>query len=99
MGSRAAVAGVIALAFWFVGSGIFCFPTGLALGLVTWAMAGHALARMRRGLMDPHGRAQTEEAGRLGRLAVCLSLLGGALAVWLFLALIHYYPWRAGGDG
>jgi hypothetical protein len=90
LGAQAIAASLLAFALWCVGVGILCLPIGLALGLATWAMAGYDLVRMRRGLTDRRGEAQTREARRLGRLAVCLSLVGGVFAVWWFLALFRY---------
>jgi hypothetical protein len=47
---------------------------GLPLGVAVWSMAGHDLARMRAGLLDPAGRAAAEEARGQAFVAVVMAL-------------------------
>jgi hypothetical protein len=55
------------------------------LGIAAWVMANHDLERMRLGLMDPQGRAQTE-GGRAGGVAgTILGLLFAAFFAVLFV--------------
>jgi hypothetical protein len=63
-----------------------CVPglVGIAIGLPVWVVAAQDLNKMRGGVMDHAGRAQTEEALILGRMAV---VLGFALMV-LFPAVL-----------
>jgi hypothetical protein len=86
LGWAANFAGFLAFVLWYLDGLILCLLIALLLGLATWALARHDLARMRRGLMDTRGADQTAEAGQLGLLAVCWSLPGSAAALWLFLA-------------
>jgi hypothetical protein len=63
------------------------FPAvvGFPLGLVAAAEAGHDLARMRAGDLDPSGRGQTDRAYSWGRWGLMLNVVGPCvcLAFWL----------------
>ena len=53
---------------------------GLFLGLSTWLMARHDLAKMGKGLINPAGKALTRQAELLAIWGINLCLLG--LAFW-----------------
>lgn len=66
---------------------------GLALGISAWVLGGQDLARMRRGLLDPDGRATTQAGRVCGIIGTVLNLLflitcGGLVGLymggWLF---------------
>jgi hypothetical protein len=62
-------------------------PLCLALGLPVWLLARHDLALMRQGLMDPRGRAATDEAATLGVSAVAVALVSAVAwgSLWVLI--------------
>jgi hypothetical protein len=59
---------------------------GVTMGLAVWVMAAGNLNKMRAGVMDREGEAQTKEALVMARLAVLLGIA--------FLLLIGCAFWR-----
>ena len=59
----------------------------LALGAAAWVLASRDLRRMRSGLMDPRGRADTARGRTRGRAGLALGLYAAVLWGW-FLAVI-----------
>jgi hypothetical protein len=68
---------------------VLCIPflVGLPLSLVTVVLAGRDLESMALGVMDPEGRAQTEQARRRGEYGVVLSAFGPFTTPFLLGAL------------
>jgi hypothetical protein len=64
------ICGLLSLVLWV--PGIFA----VLLGILSLDMAGHDLAQMESGQMDPSGGSQTERAKRYGNGATCLGILG-----------------------
>jgi hypothetical protein len=60
---------------------------GLPLAVAVLVLSGRDLARMRRGLLDPAGRVETERAWVLALEGLVLSVVGplihGVLVLWL----------------
>jgi hypothetical protein len=60
---------------------------GLPLSVAVLVLAGRDLGRMRQGLLDPAGRAETEKAGGVALGGPFLSVVGllihGVLILWL----------------
>jgi hypothetical protein len=59
-------------------AGAWAALAGVLSGWVVWA-AGHDLALIRRGLVDPDGTALTEEARSLGLIGLMACLLAGLI--------------------
>jgi hypothetical protein len=58
---------------------------GLPLAVAVFVLSGRDLARMRRGLLDPAGRAETETARALADKGLLFSVAG--VFVWGLLVL------------
>jgi hypothetical protein len=74
---------------------IFVVPgvVGLPLAVAVLVVSSRDLARMRRGLLDPAGRAETEKAGDLALGGLFLSAIGLLICGLLFLSLMaHAHP-------
>jgi hypothetical protein len=60
---------------------------GLPFAAAVLIMSSRDLSRMRRGLLDPAGRAETDKAGTLALEGLVLSVVGplihGVLVLWL----------------
>ena len=74
LGTVALVCGILALVLAVPGL------VGLPLSFAVLRMADRDLTRMRRGLLDPAGRAETEKAGNLALGGLVLSVI--LLLVW-----------------
>src|SRR5262245_52620816 len=70
LGAIALVCGILALLLAVPGL------VGLPLSVAVLRLSGRDLARMRRGLLDPAGRAETERAGDLAIGGLFLSVIG-----------------------
>lgn len=57
-------------------SGCLIVPAliSIILGMAVWAMANQDLARMREGVMDPQGEAETDRARQTAAACVILSI-------------------------
>jgi hypothetical protein len=87
-GLRLDVLGTVSVLCGIVAFGLFIPGLfGLPLGVTALAMARRDLRDMRFGLVDPRGKAQTEEAKRWAFWGVALNLaalmLAGLLLMWL----------------
>jgi hypothetical protein len=64
-----------------VGAGV-----ALPLSLTTWVLARRDLARMRRGVMDPHGEEMTDMARKFSLAAFAVAAI--ASADWGYIYLV-----------
>jgi hypothetical protein len=81
--------GVVALVCGFL-SPVLVVPgvVGLPLAVAVLVVSSRDLARMRRGLLDPAGRAETERAGGLALEGLFLSVVGTLIRGSLVLSLM-----------
>ena len=63
---------------------------GLPLSFAVLRMSDRDLARMRRGLLDPAGRAETEKAGDLADASLLLSVAGVLIWGVVVLSLVAH---------
>ncbi len=71
---------------WLANAALLCGPLafclavpgviGLPLGVLAYVLAGRDLDKMRRGVMDPSGRKQAEQAQRRAMVGVVICMLG-----------------------
>jgi hypothetical protein len=65
-----------------------CLPSslvGLPLGIAVWVLSERDLSKMRAGMMDPGGKAQTERSFNRGLYGMALSGLS-----WVFCGPLAY---------